>query len=291
MAYDYLNPNYDEWGRQAIDRVNNVYAGAEDQIRAQRQQTQDYNLQQQEALNRGLMQRYGDLQRSVNAGAADLAGQGIRPSEYGNLQLQALQNAANAQNTYQAQQRQLYDNLTNDRIAGIQAARNAFATGVWGDVHQAKIAAAQAAASARGGGGGGGGGRSSGGATMGAPTDAEIMARMRLLNSGRVKQQSGLDWLKSNYANVSSPRAREVYNILLKTRGASAQELMRKYGQQRRVMGAKGPTATREPVNPFIYTMLTDFIKQRNAYHNAGAGTMVPWEDAYQSLLTERGLG
>ena len=105
MAYDYLNPNYDEWGRQAIDRVNSVYAGAEDRINALRQQTRDFNAQQQAGLNRDLMLRYADLQRNVDAGAADLAGQGIRPSQYGQYQLQALQNAATAQNAYQQQQR------------------------------------------------------------------------------------------------------------------------------------------------------------------------------------------
>ena len=287
MAYDYLNPNYDEWGRQAIDRVNNVYAGAEDRIRALRQQTTDFNAQQQAGLNRDMMLRYADLQRSVDAGAADLAGQGIRPSQYGNLQLQALQNAANAQNTYANQQRQMYENMTNDRIAGVQQARNAFQQGVWGDVTQAKIAAAQAAAAARAS-GGGGGGVSSG--TSGAPTDTEIKTRLGLMNSGAGTKESGLEWLKSNYANVSAPRMRNVYNILLKTRGAQAQDLLRKYGATRRVIGSKGPTSKREPINPMLHKMLTDFIAQRNAYHNSIAAKPYTYEDALASLMAERGL-
>jgi len=291
MAYDYLNPNYDEWGRQAIDRVNSVYAGAEDRINALRQQTRDFNAQQQAGLNRDLMLRYADLQRNVDAGAADLAGQGIRPSQYGGYQLQALQNAATAQNAYQQQQRQMYENMVNDRLAGVQQMRGAFQQGVLGDVTQAKMAQAQAAAAARASGGGGGGGGGGGAAAAGYPTDAEIKARLALRNSGAGKVQRGLDWLKSNYGNVSSPRAREAYNILLKSRGAEAQELLRKYGKTRRVMNAKGqPTTKREAINPYLFDMLTGFIEKRNAYHDSIASKPFTAEDVLAELLAERGL-
>jgi hypothetical protein len=122
------------------------------------------------------------------------------------------------------------------------------------------------------------------------PTDQEIMARQRMLGASRVKKQSGMDWLDTNYGMASGPRMREVYNILKKTRGAAATDLLRKYGGQRRMMGANGRTTTKEPINPMLYKMLNDFIEQRNAYHNAKAGATVPWEEAYQSLLIERGL-
>jgi hypothetical protein len=279
MAYDYLNPNYDEWGRQAIDRVNGVYAGAEDRLNALRQQTRDFNTQQQAGLNRDTMLRYADLQRSVDAGSADLAGQGIRPAQYGGMQLQALQNAANAQNTYQTQTRQMYENMANDRLAGIQQSRNAFQQGVWGDVHQAKIAQAQAAAAARasGGGGGGGGGGSS---------PSEILAIRRLMNADAPKVERGLDWLKTNYGN-SGGRIGQVYQILQKTKGAAAQELMRKWGVQglrtsTRNKGVKGSSTSQKMdyMYPQIMKMLQDYVDQRDRYHNWKAANPYTIDDA-----------
>lgn len=290
MAIDYLNPDYDLWGRQATDRVNNLYSGYEDQIRALHQQTQDFNAQQAQSLNAALAQRYGDLQRSQTVGAADLAGQGIQQDPRVYYGMQALQNAANAQNTYQQQQQQLAQNLTNDRMAGVGRMRAAFQSGIQGSVYDAKaqqaLAQQQAAAAAAR---SGGGGRSGSGAN-GQPSDADIMARMRMLNSGATRKERGIDWLKSNYGNVSNPTIRAVYNSLIKTRGAAAQELMTKYGATRHATNWKGHKLSKvEPVNPRIYQMLTDFIKQRNAYHDSIAATPYTWQDAYQSLLSEQG--
>lgn len=293
MAYDYSNPNYDEWGRQAIDRINALYSGAGDQINALRQQTRDFNAGQQAGLNRDLMLRYADLQRSVNAGSADLAGQGIRPSEYGNMQLQALQNAANAQNAYSNQQRQMYENMTNDRLAGIEQSRAAFQQGIWGDVNQAKMAQAQAAAAARSGGGGrGGGGGGSGSGSGSGFTDSEIAARMRLLNSSGVGVERGLDWLKTNYG-MSSGTLGQVYQSLQRHRGSNAQQLLDRWGARRMIpasssRGARGTsTSSRmDYVNPRIVQMLQDFIAQRDRYHNAIAAKPFTWEDAVASLMS-----
>lgn len=289
MAYDLLNPNYDEWGRQAIDRVNTVYGGAENQINALRQQTRDFNTGQQAGLDRDMMLRYAELQRSVDAGSADLAGQGIHATNYGNLQLQALQNAANAQNTYANQQRQMYENMTNDRLAGVQQSRAAFQQGVWGDVNQAKIAAAQAAAAARGGGGGGGGGGSSDGMT---PND--VLGWRRLANADAPKVRRGLDWLKDNYGN-SGGRLGQVYQMLQKSRGGAAQELLRKWGSQRMVpstsnKGMRGGSTSSKMgyAYPQVVQMLQDFIAQRNKYHEWQAANPYTVNDAID--MAQQGL-
>jgi hypothetical protein len=278
---DYLNPDYDLWGRQAQERMQGVYNGYEDEIRRMRQQTTDFNAQQAQQVNTGLMQRMADLQRSQSVGAADLAGQGIQQDPRTHYQMQALQNAANAQNTYQQQQQQMYQNLSNDRQAGVGRMRAAFQSGIQGDVYNAKAQAAlqaqQEAAARRSGGGGGGGG---GGGDGGGASIADRMAIFRYLNAGAPKERRGLDWLKDNYGNNSGPLVRSIYKTLVKTRGAGAQDLLTRYGGVRRLTNAKGEKLTKtEPINPQAYQMLNDFIKQRNAYHNSLTATPYTMDD------------
>lgn len=285
MAIDYLNPDYDLWGRQATDRVNNLYSGYEDQIRALHQQTQDFNTQQAQSLNAALAQRYGDLQRSQAVGAADLAGQGIQQDPRTHYGMQALQNAANAQNIYQQQQQQLAQNLTNDRMAGVGRMRAAFQSGIQGSVYDAKAqqALAQQQAAARGGGGGGGGG------STGGPSEADLLAHRRYMEANAPKVQRGLDWLQSNYGRSSNPRVRAIVHNLIKNGGSTAQDLFMRYGGTRRVKGVNGPTTKTEPINPIEYKLLKDFIDQRNRYHNSIAAHPYTNEDVYNNWMAMYG--
>ena len=161
---------YDLAGQQAIGRVNGVYGDAAQRFQALRDQGAAALRQQQDNSNAALMTRYADLKKTVDAGSADMAGQGFATAaapqaQAGALQLEALQNAGTAQQQYLDRLRAMSQTAATDRLSGMDQARSAFQSGILGDVAKAKLDAAAAAAAASS--GGGGGGRRGGGGSSG----------------------------------------------------------------------------------------------------------------------------
>lgn len=155
---------FDKAGQQAADRVNGVYADAAARYKALMDQNTAMSQQAQASLNRDMMNRYSDMSKSVASGNGDLAAQGFAPTadmqQAANLQLQALQNAGQAQNTWASNMGTLANTVAADRLGSIDQSKAAYLSGIAGQVAASK---ANAVASAAGGGGGGGGGYGSSG--------------------------------------------------------------------------------------------------------------------------------
>jgi hypothetical protein len=142
-------------GRQAIDRVNAVYAGEDARTRALMAQNTASNTVASQQLAAGLTNRYADMQKTQAATTADLAAQGFgvgNSAMGGQYQLEALQNAGNAQQAYMTQMQQMNALNESSRIADNSQARSAYEAGInasVNDSYQAALAdAREAAASA-----------------------------------------------------------------------------------------------------------------------------------------------
>lgn len=139
-------------GRQAIDRVNAVYAGEDARTRALMAQNAASNTAATQQLASGLANRYADMQRTNAATTADLAAQGFNVGNSGlggQYQMEALQNAGNAQQAYMQQMQQMNALNESSRLADNSLARSAYESGIHASVndsYQAALVAAQEAA-------------------------------------------------------------------------------------------------------------------------------------------------
>ena len=247
-----VGPNYDALAQAALGRINPIYdqLGAfGDQINQQRNAASAYT---NKSIADSAAARYAEMQGMANTGWQSDATRAN--SAY---QLNALRNSGLAQDEYARRMDEMnqLDYTTNtNAIAQARAAQQA---GVWANANAGK--AASAAASSGGGGGGGGGGSTSGNGY----TDAELSARIRLLNQGQSKEQSGLSWLNDNYGQTTAPEIAKVVKYLKKTKGAGVADAIRKYG------GTKFDNKTGATVQkwPQIMNLLKKFAEQRNKYH------------------------
>ena len=143
---------FDRAGQQAIARVNAVYAGEDARTRALMAQNTASNTAAGQQLAAGIANRYADMQRTGAATSADLAAQGFNVGDSGQggaLQMEALQNAGNAQQAYMQQMQQMNALNESSRLADNSQARSAYEAGInasVNDSYQAALVAAQEAA-------------------------------------------------------------------------------------------------------------------------------------------------